>query len=75
MDARIACTFNLDTDGIYLDSVDIPGVCPSGGCTSDNYYGFKIPVLTRSDNYPLDGTTYFFITTSVSDVDVAIGEK
>lgn len=75
VDTAVACEFTLDEDGEYLTSVSIPGVCPSRGCTSDTFYGFKFPILTKHDTYPLDGTNYFFITTSENDVDISIGER
>lgn len=71
----MACTFTLDDNNEYLKSVALSRVCPSSGCTSDHYYGFKFPVLTKHDNYPLDGLNYFFIVTSEDGVDVAIGER
>jgi hypothetical protein len=77
IDAVTECSFTLDEDGVYIDYVTLEAPCKfvSGGCESDIFYQFRVPIQNRGDSWPLDGTTYFYITTSEGNADVAIGEK
>lgn len=70
-----ACTYNLDDDNEYIESIELTEACVKvNGCDADTYYKYNLPIINRGDTKAITDTQWF-ITTSDGGADVAIGAK